>query len=309
MSRPVGVTASAIVAILGSIITLLLAVAVVASFFIAAPATRPPHTAQFALVGAAMFALLAGVGIWTAVGLFRLRSWARTSTLVFAGILAAWSILALLGTMAVPVTPQMSPLTLRSFRETMAVTFGIPLAIGMWWLLQFNTQSTKAAFASRAVESPSARPLSISIIGWFGILGGPSCLLLALVHMPAFFFGAAFTGWSAIAIYILFGVVSLSIGKGLLDLREPARLAAIGWLVFGFIHTSLITLVPAWRQRLFEVQRGLAPSQPQPIALNQSMILIVTVGGSAVVTAFAIWFLIRNRPAFVRADMTIGAKV
>jgi hypothetical protein len=260
-------------------------------------------------VGAVMFAVLAGLGFWTAVGLFRLRSWARTSMLVFAGFLAGWAILALLGSMAVPVTPQMSPLTQRGFREVMAIGFGIPFAIGIWWLVQFNTQSTKAAFASPVVESPSGRPLSISIMGWIGILGIPSCLLLALMRMPAFLFGTAFYGWSAIAIYILFGVVSLFIGKGLLDLREPARLAGIGWLAFGFLHTSLVTLVPAWRQRMFDLQRALAPSQPQPIALNQSMILIVTIGGSAVVTAFAIWFLVRNRPAFARAEMTTGAKV
>ena len=53
------------------------------------------------MVSAAMFATLAVLGIWTSVGLFRLRSWARTSILVFAGFLAAGSIFSLLITMAI----------------------------------------------------------------------------------------------------------------------------------------------------------------------------------------------------------------
>ena len=52
MSRPVGVTASAIVAILGSIFALLLAVLSVASLFIETP--QPQHP-QFVIAGAAMF--------------------------------------------------------------------------------------------------------------------------------------------------------------------------------------------------------------------------------------------------------------
>src|SRR6266446_138377 len=116
MSRPVGVTASAIVAILGSIFTLLFAVMGISSLFIETQ-PQPPNSPQFVIVGAAMFTVFAGIGIWTSVGIFRLRSWARTSILVFAGFLGASSILGLLATMAMQTPPAMTAGTERLFHR------------------------------------------------------------------------------------------------------------------------------------------------------------------------------------------------
>jgi hypothetical protein len=189
MSRPVGVTASAIVAILGSIFVLLLAALSVASLFIATAQPQPPNSPQFVMAGAAMFTALAVFGIWTSVGIFRLRSWARTSILVFAGFLAAGSIFGLLGTMAMPTPPAMTAGTEQIFRRVIVVMFGLPFAVAVWWLVQFNTQSTKAAFASPIAEAPSSRPLSITIIAWASIFGGASCVFAILARVPAFLFG------------------------------------------------------------------------------------------------------------------------
>lgn len=302
MSRPVGVTASAIVAILGSIFTLLFAVMGIASLFIETTQPQPPNSPQFVIAGAAMFTALAGVGIWTSVGLFRLRSRARVSILVFAGFLAAGSILGLLVTMAMPTPPAMTAGTEQLFRRFIAVMFGLPLAIAVWWLIQFNTQSTKAAFASPIAEAPSPRPLSITIIAWASILGGASSVFAILARAPAFLFGATFNGWTAGVIYAVFGALLLFIGKGLLDLREEARVLAIGWFGFSFVHGSLIMLVPSLRQRVFELQRAIAQNQKTPVAFDQGMFLNVTLGFSVIVVASAIWFLIRNRAAFGRAE-------
>ena len=302
MSRPVGVTASAIVAILGSIFTLLFAVMGIASLFTETTQPQQPNSPQFVIVGAAMSTAFAGVGIWTSVGIFRLRSWARTSILVFAGFLAASSILGLLATMAMPTPPAMTAGTEQLFHRVILVMFGLPLAIAIWWLIQFNTQSTKAAFASPVAEPVSSRPLSITIIAWVSILGGASSVFAILARAPAFLFGATFNGWTAGVIYAVFGALSLFIGKGLLDLREEARVLAIGWFGFSFVHGSLIMLVPSLRQRVFELQRAIAQNQKTPVAFDQGMFLNVTFGFSAIVVASAIWFLIRNRAAFVRVE-------
>jgi hypothetical protein len=306
MSRPVGVTASAIVAILGSIFALLLAVLSVASLFMETTRPQPPNSAQFVIASAAMFAVLAGIGIWTSIGLFRLRSWARTSILVFAGFLAAISAFSLLITMAVPIPPQFTAGTEHAFRRMMAAMFGIPLAIAVWWLSQFNTRSTKAAFASPVAEAPPRRPMSITVIAWALIVGSASCLFLIPTRMPVFLFGAIFYGWIAGAIYVLFAALALYIGKGLLDLRERARVLAIGWFGFGFVHTSVVTLVPSLRQQMFELQRtlelqrGLEQNQPNPIPFDQGMLTNVILAFTAILVASAIWFLVRNRAAFCR---------
>jgi hypothetical protein len=281
---------------------LLLAAVSVASLFMETPQPRPPNSAQAVIGGAAMFTALACIGIWTSVGLFRLRSWARGSILVFAGFLAAGSILSLAVTMAMPIPPELNASMGPGFRQGMALVFGIPLAIAVWWLIQFNTQSTKAAFASAIAEPGSARPFSISVIAWATIIGGAISLYGILTRMPVFLFGAMIDGWTAGIIYAFFGAIALFIGKGLLDLRERARILAIGWFVFSIVHMGLVTLVPPWRERMFEMQRALTSDQPNPIPFDQGMLMNVSFALAAIVVAIAIWFLMRNRAAFVPAE-------
>jgi hypothetical protein len=266
------------------------------------PQPQPPNSAQFVIAGAVMLSALAAVGIWTSVGLFRLHSWARTSILVFAGFLAAGSIFSLLITMAVPMPAAMTAGTEQLFRRVIGVMFGLPLAIAVWWLIQFNTRSTKAAFASPIAEAASRRPLSITVIAWSLIVGSASCLFLIPTRLPVFLFGAIFTGWIAGVIYALFAALSLYIGKGLLDLRERARIIAIGWFGFSFVQLALVTLVPPLRQRMFELQRGFEKNQPNPIPFDQGMMTNLILAFVAIVAASATWFLIRNRATFVRTE-------
>jgi len=303
MSRPVGVTASAIVAFLGSIIALLFAVLMAATPFMATPQPQPPYAAQVAIASAATGIALAILGIWTSIGLWRLRPWARTSILVFAGFVAVGCLFSLLITMAIPKSPAYSVDTEHVIRATMTAMFGIPLAIAVWWLIQFNTPSTKAAFlAPPAAEAASSRPLSIMIIAWTSIIGGAFCLFPLLARMPAFLFGFAFNGWIAGIIYAAFGALSLYIGKGLLDLRERARVLAIAWFAFSIVHAGAVTLVPSLRQRMIESQQALMGNQPNPIPFDQGMMLKMGFVFAAIVAGACIWFLIRNRPAFVRAE-------
>jgi hypothetical protein len=294
MSRPVGVTASAVVAIFGSIITLVMAAFMAASPFIATTQPQPPYATQIAIVAATIAIALAGLGFWTAIDVFRLRPWARTSILIFAGFLGAWSAICLLVMMVMPMPPQLNAGLGQTIHVVALVMFGIPLAIAIWWLIQFNAQSTKAAFASAVPGPASPRPLSISIMGWAGIVGAVGCLLWIPIRLPAFLFGLTFTGWTAGVVYGLFGALSLYIGKGLLDLREKARLLAIAWFAFGF--------VPSVRQRMFEVQRTLDPNHQNPMPLEQGVLLYMTFAFAAVLVATAIYFLNRNRAAFVRAS-------
>ncbi|MFL5640399.1 MAG: hypothetical protein ACJ78M_13595 [Gemmatimonadaceae bacterium] len=302
MRRPIGVTASAIVAILASMVALLAAAAMVASVFINTGRPLPPNGAQFVIANAAMFLAFAGIGFWTSVGLFRLRSWARISILACAAFLAAGSAFCLLITMVVPIPPEFGADTANTFRRTMATVFGIPLVIAVWWLIQFNTPSTKAAFASPIAGPVSRRPLSITIIAWACIFGGASSVFGILTRAPAFLFGAIFNGWTGGVIYALFGALTLFIGKGLLDLREEARILAIGWFGFSLVHTAIVALVPSLRRRVFEMQRAFAPHQPDPIPFDPGILINVSFALGTILVATAIWFLIRKRDAFGQTE-------
>jgi len=297
MRTPVAVTASAIVAILGSTLALIFAAGVIASLFIDT-SPRQPELAPTIVFGAALIAASAIFGVLTAVGLLGLRSWARTSILVFAGLTAAASIFGLLMMMSVALPPDISAATRQTFRRTMALMFGIPFAISVWWLIQFNTRSTKAAFASGISGPGSGRPLSISLIAWSSLIGGVTSLVPILTRAPAMFFGVQFNGWAAGVIYAVIAGISIYIGKGLLELDEGARVVGIGWFSFSFVQLAVNLLVPSMRARIMALQRAAIQNQPNANSFNQDMAINVFFGFGAIVTGLCIWFLIRERAAF-----------
>lgn len=144
--------------------------------------------------------------------------------------------------------------------------------------------------------------MSITVISWVCISGGVSCLFAILARAPAFFLGASFDGWIAGVFYAIFAALSLFIGKGLLELREEARVLAIGWFGFWLVHGSLVTLVPSLRQRMFELQRAMVQNQKSQLPFDQGMVMNVSFALTVIMVAAAIWFLIRNRAAFGQAE-------
>jgi len=296
MSKPPGVTASAIVAMLGSTIFLVFASLIVVALFTEPPPSAPPDTIPLGIALAMTNMILGGLGIWTAIGLLRLRPWARTSMIVFAGFLGVIGLFGLMMTITGPMPAGSG----EGFRWGVGVLFAIPMALSVWWLVQFNNHSTKAAFASSAADSGLARPASITIIAWMMLAGGLSCVFAIFTRAPLFLLGATLTGSTAGVLYAVFGALSLFIGKGLLDLREEARILGIAWSAVTIIHMGLITLVPPLRERLLEMQRVLTPDQADPVSFDLAVMMNVSFGVSAGLAALAIWFLIRNRDVFGR---------
>jgi hypothetical protein len=84
--------------------------------------------------------LFAGWGVATGIGLLRAWRWARISTLIFSGLLAA--AFSILGVM----------IFLHSLRDGLSagdltiLLFLIPIAIGVWWLVFFTRKDVKAYF-------------------------------------------------------------------------------------------------------------------------------------------------------------------
>jgi hypothetical protein len=306
MNRPLGVTVSAVVAIAGSILALMFAAAAVASLFIATSASQPPNSGPFLISAALTIVAAAIVGIWTGVGLFRLRPWARISILIFSAFMAVGSAFTLLGAMVVPMPPDVRGPTVLQVRSIIALTFGLPLVVAVWWLIQFNTKSTKAAFASPLAERASRRPISITVIAVASLIGGASSVMGILTESPAFLFGATFTGWQAGVIYAVFGALMLYIGKGLLDLREEARILGIGWSAFSIVHTCAIWLVPALRARLLGLSESLAATEdPRAHVAVPEMLMSVMFAFAVITLAATIWFLIRERGAFGQVESSI----
>jgi hypothetical protein len=307
MTRPAGVTASAVVAIIGSVLTLVFAGLIVASMYIG-DVQMPPNYGRLALVTSVVCVALAALGVWTAVGLFRMRGWARASILIFAGIMAGMSLLSvvMISVIPFPPMPAATPNAPRAstIRWVMVAIYTVPLVIGVWWLVLFNKRSIRAAFANTAAPGEaSPRPLSISIIGWWNVLGGALSMIPAAMQMPAFIAGMVLTGWSATLVYVFFAAVGLYLGWGLLRLDERARVLMIAWFALSAAHTAYIGLAPGPRERMREFESSLRiESTPLPPTVDTATIFPFIAVVAVAFFAVAIWFLVRNKPVFLAAQ-------
>lgn len=304
--RWIGIRASAVLEIAGSLATLLVGGVTLFGTLAAPPpkgVAAPPF--PLAAIGIAMAAIAAGLsgwGIWTAVGIFRRREWARISILVFAALLTltcAGGSLAILF-MQFPIAADLSPRAMDAVRWGVAGFYGVLTAIGAWWLVLFNLRSTKEYFAQGGPIAPRTRPLSVSIIAWYLLIGGLAMPVAAVIRMPAFVFGAVITGWGGQAVYAIFAAVQILLGAGLLRLREPARVGAIGYFCFTALNSVLTFTPPGLAAKMQIVQREMPWRLPAGASAQMPQPGWVFVLLGIAFAAVPVWFLARRREAFVK---------
>jgi hypothetical protein len=307
VNRPSGVTASAIVCLIGSALTLLFG----AMLLVAASSPEAQSDAQFVEMRAAVFATIAlmcgaaALGIATGVGLLRMRAWARMSALVFGGMLTFICGLGVLLVSFIPFDAMLtgpSAISAGALRMILVTTYAVPLLIGVWWLVMFNSRSVKAAFADGGSASTPARPVAISLIGWFNIVGGVFVLITAMTGMPAIAVGQVLTGWAATLFYVFTGAVNTYLGWHLLKLDPHARILTIWWFVITILHTAYMAFMPGAIQRLRQFQQIYLAEQgdaPPPFDTTSFTIIVMVV--TMIILAAAIWPLVRYRSAFESA--------
>lgn len=306
VNRPAGVTASAVVAILGSVLTLLVAAMMAsAPFMDVAQPTDPPNMGAFVIGMAGALGSLAALGIWTAIGLLKLRPWARTSIMVFAGITAIMCVftLAFVLLMPFPAPPNIDASKVLVVKSGMIVIFAIPALIGAWWLIQFNRPGTKLAFASSSPMAARDRPLSVAIIGWMQLLGGVFSVIPMVAATPLFLAGAFLTGWPARSGYALLGAVGIYTGWGLLRLNETARKVALASLSLSALNGMLITLLPSAKAKMIAFQKTVPQGELDPSTIDFSEWLNISMLFGFLLSAAGIWFLVKNKPAFEHREL------
>jgi len=271
MKRQAGITVSAIVLILGSLLELLFAFGAVAAGFVEhsqfgsggngaakAGVTIPAWLPVFMYGFGAVFVALAVWGIVTSIGLFRLRRWARYSVLVIGGCLALLGLpsmlmMLVLAAVPLPLPSSIDPSQVHSVQTVTRVMFGVIAAgygvisaIGISWLVYFNRKNVREVFAGapgQVVES--RRPLLISVIAVFSMIGGVSCLLMALLPFPGAFLGFILHGWERVAVYLVFAALMLAGGVGLWRLEEWGRRLALALQVVGLAQYAVFIVRPS----------------------------------------------------------------
>ena len=336
MPRSAGITVSAVLVLIGSVLTIIFGALMTLG---AAVMSRSGATAQipgnlgYILVVEAI--VVFGFGIWglaSGIGLLNTKPWARVSLVIYAVFLVLMSLPAALMMAVVPLPSSNNPNLSSSFmpilRYGMLFFYSAIAALGGFWLYFFNTKNVKVEFlgprpiaesATQALpmgipaaaqdERDGGRPVSITVIGWFLLVGAaiaPLGLLLfhaffSEVQLPLFFLGFFFFGRSASIILIVWMAVQLVAAAGLLRLKNWARLGTIGLQCLMLANTVLMVGIPANRTRFQQLMESMTAAMSAHMPPPQSPFVIPAWAGlvsSLPIVLAILWVLITEKQAF-----------
>jgi hypothetical protein len=133
------------------------------------------------------------------------------------------------------------------------------------------------------------------VIAWLLLIGAAALPFSIALHYPVMLFSLLITGWTAMAVYALYGAAHLYAGIGLLRLSEAARKFTIVYLVFSFFNGIVSWSVPgAFARYMQALLPHFGDTQPSHLAVPLWVVAIPT----AIVYGIVITILIRQRPAF-----------
>jgi hypothetical protein len=306
-NRSTGVTLTAVVSILGSALLLLLALAMLLMPLVqtARPGT-PPYLRTLLAIESLFLGGLAAWGIATAIGLFRLRAWARSSTMVFSALLVLVTVpgAVAMAFVSMPQTPGAPPALMSIVKFAVVCFYAVLALIGVFWLYFFQKAGVRAQFGAQT-EIPGSRPLSVSVIAWFTLIGGLMCLAGVFFPIPNMLFGVLLRGWPARLLFLAFAAIEIWLGIGLLRLRPLSRVVAIAFYAFGAVNTLVTVFLPGFPERIRVFMGALPGGWPgvDQYAALPSMLPAMLTG--ALVCAVPIWFLVARRSAF-RSEQVAG---
>jgi len=336
VKRSAGITAAAIVALLGSAFVAFLAViglfGILLTLRLGSSAGTLPQQGPFpAAAAAGMGSLfnfgLAGWGLATGIGLLRLKPWSRISMLVFAGFLAFSTAIASLIFLLIPLpeaanTGQNFNFVFRAIMELFCV---VPLCVAVWWLVFFTRKSVAGQFsvipdsttypAIQAVASPRTfvpgpprlqRPIILTIVAWFYLASVISSVPWYFVgqirKMPFPFFGMMLEGRGVIIYLLLSAGFLLAAGIGLLRDKIWGYWLAFGTQLFGFVNIGVSIFLPGRTERLdrymASVQLFFTPGMPALSVNYFGILLVLGLAGGMIVSAVILWFMWTCRRSF-----------
>jgi hypothetical protein len=317
------VTASGVVAIAGSVLALL-GITLATFAFLLMPASKagpqlPSATRNLMMVVMAFFVGLAIFGIFTGVGLLRLKNWARISTLIWSGITATIGILTIVfvALMPFPTPPNTSaPENLAAITRIIAALFyGTPAGIAIWWLILFNRKGIAAQFVAAGaggtidasgfpVEMTSTRPplpLPITVLAVFLMLSSLSLLFLFFVRMPMVLFGHVLRGPTGTALLVVSCLVSTVVGIGLLYRKGWSYSLTLGLQALWFLSGLVTLLSPKFPDLMREMMSSMTFSTSPLPEYSVGQMRTMSAGG-LIFPALIVVLLLYYRGRFLQAS-------
>jgi hypothetical protein len=313
VTRSIGVTVSAILALIGSVLCLLFGVLLLfsAAFLPEVPIPdgqpAPPAPVGLILLFEGIGAIgVAMIGIAFAIGLFKLQKWARIGFIVFAGILCFFGLMealgaALIGFAGSQLVPQGQELPPGSIAIAVAMVLGMAVVstgIGTGWLIFFTRPHVKVQFYGGTAPAPSRYPLAPRVIAWIMIVGSVFAPVLILGNYPLVLFGIVFRGIAAKIVLVFLTSIGVISGIGILRRRSWAYNAAIAYYGLTLINQLSIILIPGVMETMQNTMMEIQPQVQTPMA---SFTMSFGAVFGAIACAVPLWFLIRRRKAFLAA--------
>ena len=260
-NRSASVTFAAVVAILVSLFLLLcssvLFFAMLLGKFPGTSSELPPFVRNTVMATNIFMMCLSLFGIVTGTGLIYLRNWARISILIWGGMLVFFGgidipIAFLMPIPPTPSAPDLPAAGMQAVRLILLAIYGMPLLIGIWWLILFNRKTVKAQFAGATgaadptVPRKPACPLPIAVLAWFYVSSILNLLFLPFLpfHVPVLVFGQVLPGRVGLTVLMLSCLALFVCGVGLLKLKPWSYSLTIVLQAFWAASTAVSMLSP-----------------------------------------------------------------
>jgi hypothetical protein len=312
LKRPIGIfIAGVFLLVFGLIGLLLFGVGVLGTMSMPSMQTTMASSIRaVACVTEGVFAAFSAFCCWVAIGLFRMRAWARYVSIVLAALGACFFglsavMLTLLRNMPVP-GQNLPPHLIEHIFLVLALVYFVLAAVGLFWVVYFNQQSIRTAFAAAATRRLGKEPYTgiippnlaqhrvigfaqivVWIVAVFFLGGGVSIIFLIFLRVPIFLFGWMATGETALLIQILLTCILIYSGLGLLFRWRNAWLLAIALQLYSILSVGLL-LVPGYAARLVSAtqtiadhltpQAGIAPINGVILAASSALGGLVAIG-------------------------------
>jgi len=251
----------------------------------------------------------------TSIGLIYPRNWAR----IFVLIGGSFSVF--FGLIGIPIafftqfppnprSPALSAESMQVVRWFLLGIYGIPLLIGIWWLILFNRKRQ----GESADQGPRklACPLPIAVLAWFYVASVLNLLFLPLLsfHLPLFVFGRVLPGSTGGAVLMLSSLAFAIAGIGLLKLKPWSYSLTIGLQRLWLVSALLSALTPNYSALMDSYRKEVRASFPLPEAHSSPFNFAPHYGwrmaGGLVFAGAILGLLVYYRPRFLevasRAD-------
>jgi hypothetical protein len=318
--RSASVTVAAVAAILGGLFFLLcFSAAFLVMLLVKWPGTfseAPPFLRNFILATQGFMICLSLFGIATGIGLIYLRHWARISILIWGGMSVFFGVIGIPMALLMPFpptpnAPNLPAENMQAVRWIFLIIYGMPLLIGIWWLVLFNRKAVKAQFAGAPVSADAglprkpACPLPISVLAWFYVTSILNLLFLPFLsfHVPVFVFGRVLPGGVGLAVLILSCVAFTVAGVGLLKLKPWSYSLTIGLQLFWLASMAVSMLSPNYNAVMDSFVKEMQASMHLPESQFSSMNFAAHYGWAIilglVIAGAVLGLLVYYRPRFL----------